>query len=168
MRKLKKIIPFLFLILLLSACSDKVAEIKEAASGIDSAANKAAKAISLDAHSIRSIEIEHKNTNFTVNDLFKTILRDVFWEYEEKDEIHIFTVNGTWKELLFEDYQFTEDKKAKLKEEGNVTVELELDDGVIKSESTRVQMTLDGETLVDEQGEEALYNLYDQYLNGSF
>lgn len=165
MRKLTMMIPLFFCILLLSACSDKISEIKEAASGIDHAANKAAKAISLDAHSIRSIEIEHKNTSFTVNDLFKSILRDVFWEYEEKNEIHTFVVKGTWKELLFEEYNFTEEQKTKLKDEGTVTVELELVDGAIKAESTTVQMTLDGELLVDEKGEDTLYSLYNQYIN---
>lgn len=164
MRKQTMIFPFLFLLLLLTACGDKVAEIKEAAAGIDSAASKAAKGISLDAHSIRSIEIEHNDRNFTVNDLFKSILRDIFWEYEQKDEIHIFTVKGTWKEPLFEEYQFTDEQKAKLKDEGYVTVELELFDGVIKEESTKVVMTLDGETLVEETGKKALTSLYDEYV----
>lgn len=167
MRKLTMMIPFIFLILVLSGCSEKVTELKEAVSGIDSAANKAAKAISLDAHSIRSIEINHADAKFTVNDLYKTILRDVFWEYEEKNEIHIFTVKGTWKEPLFEDYHFTENQLEKLKDEGKVVVQLELVDGVIKPESTTVQMTLDGETLVDEKGEDALNRLYDQYVNQS-
>lgn len=167
MRKLTMMIPFIFLILLLSGCSEKVTELKEAVSGIDGAANKAAKAISLDAHSIRSIEIEHGDTKFTVNDLYKTILRDVFWEYEEKNEIHIFTVKGTWKEPLFEEYHFTENQIEKLKDEGKVIVQLELVDGFIKPESTTVQMTLDGETLVDEKGEDALNRLYDQYVNQS-
>src|SRR5690606_13104442 len=134
MRKLTMMIPFIFLILVLSGCSEKVTELKEAVSGIDSAANKAAKAISLDAHSIRSSEINHADAKFTVNDLYKTILRDVFWEYEEKNEIHIFTVKGTWKEPLFEDYHFTENQLEKLKDEGKVVVQLELVDGVIKPE----------------------------------
>lgn len=167
MRKLTMMISFFFLVLLLTGCGDKVAELKEAVSGIDGAANKAANAISLDAHSIRSIEIEHGDTNFTVNNLFKTILRDVFWDYEEKNEIHILTVNGTWKETLFEDYQFTDEQVVKLKEEGFVTVILELVDGEIKPDSTQVQMVLHGETLVDEKGEDALYRLYDQYVDGT-
>lgn len=167
MKKLTMIIPLFFCILLLSACSDTLTEIKEAASGIDHAANKAANAISLDAHSIRSIEIEHKNTNFTINELFKVILRDVFWEYEEKNEIHTLVVKGTWKEPLFEEYNFTEEQKTKLKDEGYVLVTFELVDGTIKPQSTTIQMTLDGDVLVDEKGEDVLYALYDQYINQS-
>ena len=61
MQKLHTILLISVISLFLIGCSDKVNEIKEAASGINSAANKAATAISHDIHSIRAIEITHND-----------------------------------------------------------------------------------------------------------
>lgn len=149
--------------LILTGCAEKMDEIKVAVSGIDAVADKAAEAISIDVISIREIEIEHNDEVFTVNDLFKTILRDVQWEYEKKEHIHIFTVKGTWKDSLFENYRFTEVQKRDLSERGKVLVELQLVDGKIEPKATKVKMTLDKKTIVEESGIEALNYLYEYY-----
>lgn len=67
---------------LLTGCSNRLSEIKDAVSGINSAAENAASAVSRDVHAVRAIAINYKDTSFTVNDLFKTILRDVRWDYD--------------------------------------------------------------------------------------
>ena len=80
--------------LCLAGCSDTLGEIKDAASGINTAADEAATAISQDVHSIRAINITYNDETFTVNDLFKSILRDVQWDYERGEKTNALKVNG--------------------------------------------------------------------------
>lgn len=148
-----------------SGCSDKLNEIKEAALEIDATAEKAAKAISLDAHTIRAVELDHNNKTFTINDLFITILRDVQWEYDEIDTIQSLKVNGKWQESLFEGYINSEIQKSGLDENGNVTIELEFINGQINPESTSFSMTLNNKTIVEENGEKAYIYLLDYYTS---
>lgn len=70
-------------------------DIKDAAAGINSKATEAATAISIDVHSIRAIELAFDNKQVAINDLFKTILRDVQWHYDES--ANILKISGTWK-----------------------------------------------------------------------
>ncbi|MEL4025554.1 hypothetical protein [Lysinibacillus endophyticus] len=165
MRKLISILLTSICLLFLTACTNQLTEIKKAISDIDSTANKAANAISKDAHTVRAIEIEYKNEIFTINDLFESILRDIQWEYENFNELQELKVRGTWKENLFESYQFTEEQKSKLITEGKVTVEFQLIDNQISSDSAVVKLSLNGEKLVDETGEKALELLYDSYIS---
>ena len=68
---------------LLSGCGGRFSEIKDAASGINSVKLiPQTSAVSRDVHAIRALDINYKDTSFTVNDLFKTILRDIRWDYD--------------------------------------------------------------------------------------
>ena len=147
---------------LLTGCGDRLSEIRDAASGINSAANSAASAVSRDVHAIRAIDINYQDTSFTVNDLFKTILRDIRWDYDlEKNELH---VRGTWQPPLFSDQPWDGDMKEKLAEAGFVTVTCKFIDDKIDSKHTNVILTYNEEILLQENGEEALHHLYDTYL----
>ncbi|MEE3805956.1 MULTISPECIES: hypothetical protein [Lysinibacillus] len=147
---------------LLTGCGDRLAEIRDAASGINSAANSAASAVSRDVHAMRAIDINYQDTSFTVNDLFKTILRDIRWDYDlEKNELH---VRGTWQPPLFSDQPWDGDMKEKLAEAGFVTVTCKFIDDKIDSKHTNVILTYNEEILLQENGEEALHHLYDTYL----
>lgn len=147
---------------LLSGCGGRFSEIKDAASGINSAANSAASAVSRDVHAIRALDINYKDTSFTVNDLFKTILRDIRWDYDlEKNELH---VRGTWQPPLFSDQAWSDDMKEKLAESGFVTVTCQIIDDKIDSQQTSITLTYNEEILLQKNGEEALHHLYDTYL----
>ncbi|WP_230875012.1 hypothetical protein [Lysinibacillus cavernae] len=147
---------------LLSGCGDRLSEIKDAASGINSAANSAASAVSRDVHAIRAIDINYKDTSFTVNDLFKTILRDIRWDYDpDKNELH---VRGTWKTPLFSDQPWNDEMKEKLAETGIVNITCKLIDDEIDSKHTNVTLTYNEEMILQKSGEEALHHLYDTYL----
>ncbi|KMN39906.1 hypothetical protein VK91_08940 [Lysinibacillus sp. LK3] len=147
---------------LLSGCGGRFSEIKDAASGINSAANSAASAVSRDVHAIRALDINYKDTSFTVNDLFKTILRDIRWDYDlEKNELH---VRGTWQPPLFSDQAWSDDMKEKLTESGFVTVTCQIIDDKIDSQQTSITLTYNDEILLQKNGEEALHHLYDTYL----
>lgn len=127
---------------LLSGCGDRISEIKDAASGINSAANSAASAVSRDVHAIRAIDINYQDTSFTVNDLFKTILRDIRWDYDpEKNELH---VRGTWQPPLFSDQSWNKEMKEMLAEAGVVTVSCKIIDDKIDSSQTKVTLTYNG------------------------
>ncbi|NLY78613.1 MAG: 23S rRNA methyltransferase [Lysinibacillus sp.] len=151
-------------ILLLVGCSEQMSDIKEAVSGINSQAEKAKSAITMDAHTIRGLEIEFNGELFTVNDLFKNILRDVQWEYEKNNDQHLLFVKGTWKEPLFENH-FSIEKKEKLIKDGKVYIQLTFENESIVANETTVSMKLEDEILVDEKGEEILYYLYEIYVN---
>lgn len=152
-------------ILLLVGCSEQMSDIKEAVSGINSQAEKAKSAITMDAHTIRGLEIEYNGELFTVNDLFKNILRDVQWEYEKKEELHHLIVRGTWKEPLFEQrLSMDEQLIEELVVDGKVLVHLTFESETILPDFTTVSMSLRDELLVDLEGEEALYHLYDCFL----
>ena len=163
MQKLYTILLISVLSLFLIGCSDKVNEIKEAASGINSAANKAATAISQDVHSIRAIEITHNDQTFTVNDLFKSILRDVQWHYEPSQEENILKITGTWQPTLFAPYNIDETIKPDLAVNGRVTIELKVEENIIQEENTIVTLTYNEENLFSENGQEILHYLYEYY-----
>jgi len=147
---------------LLTGCGDRLSEIKDAASGINTAANSAASAVSRDVHAIRALDINYKDTSFTVNDLFKTILRDIRWDYDpEKNELH---VRGTWQPPLFSDQPWNDELKEKLAESGVVTITCKINDDKFDSSQTNVTVMNNNEILLQKNGEKALHHLYDTYL----
>lgn len=151
-------------IILLSGCSEALSDIKSAVSGINTAATNAATAISQDVHTLRAVEVHYQNETFTINDLFKSILRDVQWHYEQIDTSDILKVTGTWQEPLFKDEDFDEQTKKLLKETGIVTVILSFNDGKLLMNDTTIKMELNGKTIVEEQGEIALTKFYDSFI----
>ena len=163
MQKLYTILLASILSLFLVGCSDTLNEIKEAASGINSAADKAATAISQDVHSIRAIEITHNAQTFTVNDLFKFILRDIQWHYEPSQEENVLKITGTWQPNLFASYNIDETIKPDLAVNGRVTIELQVEENIIQEENTTVTLTYNEENLLNETGQEILHYLYEYY-----
>ncbi|MCM3720783.1 23S rRNA methyltransferase [Solibacillus isronensis] len=154
----------LFTVILLAGCGDTVADLKEAAAGINSKANEAASAISIDVHFIRATEIEFDNQTFTINDLFKTILRDVEWNYDDSGETQQLKITGTWQNNgLFAQHSFSAYQKELLKENGEVEVILSFNNGTMDETKTKVSMIMDGETLIKEVGQEILHHLYKTY-----
>lgn len=164
MRNIHIYVVLLLAMFLLIGCKSSVSDIKEAVSGIHTQAEKAKSGLTIDAYTLREYEIEYKDELFTVDELFKTILRDVQWEYEKNHNKHILLVKGTWKEPLFEQLQLTDDVKEKLSKSGKIFIELVFIDGLLNSNETTVSMKLNEELLVDEKGAENLYYLYDIYL----
>ena len=162
MKSMKKVVFILCLSILLSGCSDRLTEIKDAASGINAAADTAASALSLDVHSIRAINITYSKETFTINDLFKTILRDTRWEYDENKGKLLVT--GTWMDPLFTEEQWDDTYKNKLAENGKVTVTCTIQNGEINSTHTDVKLLFNGEVIQHMSGEDALNHLYDTYL----
>ena len=150
--------------LFLVGCSNTLNEIKEAASGINSAADKAATAISQDVHSIRAIEITHNTQTFTVNDLFKSILRDVQWHYEPSQKENVLKITGTWQPSLFASYNIDETIKPDLAINGKVTIELNVAENIIQEENTTVTLTYNDENLLNESGQDILQYLYEYYI----
>lgn len=162
MRWMTKVACITCLSALLAGCGDRLSEIKEAVSGINSAAETAASAVGRDVHAIRAIAINYKDTSFTVNDLFKTILRDVRWDYDaEKSELH---VRGTWQAPLFSEQPWDDTMKKQLAETGVVKVTCTIKNNKIDSALTDVTLIFNDETIVEMTGEDALHHLYDTYL----
>ncbi|MBG9454088.1 hypothetical protein ABE61_08395 [Lysinibacillus sphaericus] len=162
MRWMTKVTCITCLCALLAGCSDRLSDIKEAVSGINSAAETAASAVGRDVHAIRAIAIDYKDTTFTVNDLFKTILRDVRWDYDaEKSELH---VRGTWLAPLFSEQPWDDAMKKQLAETGVVKVTCTFKNDKIDSASTNVTLIFNDKTIVEMAGEDALQHLYDTYL----
>ena len=156
----------IFTVILLAGCGDTVADLKEAAAGINSKANEAASAISIDVHSIRATEIEFDNKTFTINDLFKTILRDVQWDYDDSDETQQLKITGTWQDNgLSAHHSFSASQKELLKENGEVEVILSFNNGTINEVKTKVSMKMDGQILIKEEGQEILHHLYNAYIH---
>lgn len=160
MRIIRIIFVVLILISILAGCSD----FTNALSGIDNQAQKAASGITQEALNVRSINIEYKNESFTIDELFTSILRDIFWEYDKNNDSQILTVEGTWKEGLFEDYDLSDYMISDLTTYGKVTVIIEIVNDEILSENTKVTMTLDEKIIIEEHGEKAQKELYDAYL----
>ncbi|MCH7321667.1 23S rRNA methyltransferase [Solibacillus sp. MA9] len=161
---MRKLIPLLLAVILLIGCSNTMEDIKNAASGINSKANEAATAISIDVHTIRAIELEFEDEYVTINDLFKTILRDVQWHYDES--MNTLKITGTWKDnQLFSEQGFTEQQKQDLVENGKVTIQLNFVDNNLTKNDTTAQMTLHNKLLVDQQGEQLLQHFYDVFKN---
>lgn len=161
---MRKFLALLLAVTLLTGCSDTMKDIKDAAAGINSKATEAATAISIDVHSIRAIELAFDNKQVTINDLFKTILRDVQWHYDES--ANILKISGTWKNnQLFSEQYFTEQQKQQLIENGKVTIQLHFVDNQLLESKTAAQLTLHNELLVDLQGEQLLQHFYDVFKN---
>ncbi|WP_274307421.1 23S rRNA methyltransferase [Solibacillus daqui] len=161
---MRKLIPLLLAVILLTGCSNTMEDIKNAASGINSKANEAATAISIDVHTIRATELEFDDEHVTINDLFKTILRDVQWHYDESK--NTLKITGTWKDnQLFSDQAFTEQQKQELVENGKVTILLNFVDNNLSKNDTTAQMILHNKLLVDQQGEQLLQHFYDVFKN---
>lgn len=166
MRNFLTVCSLLFLSILLAGCTQTLGDIKNAAAGINSKANEAATSISLDVHSVRAVEIQFDHQTFTLNDLFKNILRDVQWHYEKKDELNELKITGTWKDNgLFAEYNFDSDTKMQLREDGRIEVILSFENGMLNEEKTAIHMDLHQEKLVEQHGKDALYALYQLYLN---
>jgi len=147
---------------LLVGCGERLSEIKGAVSGINSAADSAASAVGRDVHAIRAITINYKNTTFTVNDLFKSILRDIRWDYDpDKKELH---VRGTWQAPLFSEQTWDEAMKKQLAETGVVNVTCVIKDDQIDGSQTVITLVFNDDTILEMTGEEALDYLYDTYL----
>lgn len=166
MRTFAKTILVTLIAMSLAGCSNTLSDIKEAASGINSKANEAATAIGQDVHSIRAIEIEHNDKTFTVNDLFKNILRDVQWHYEKNDETNILRVTGTWQPTLFEGLNFDPTPYKTLAEHGEVEFTLHVDEQAIISEEMKTTLHYEGQEIFSKKGEKLLQYLFDYYTNG--
>lgn len=152
--------------ILMAGCGDTVADMKEAAAGINTKANEAASAISIDVHSIRATEIEFDNQTFTINDLFKTILRDVQWDYDDNRETPQLKITGTWQDNgLFATHSFTASQKELLKENGQVEVILSFKNDKMDESKTKVSMHMNGQTLVNEDGQKILHHFYKTYIH---
>ncbi|MEK4130564.1 23S rRNA methyltransferase [Solibacillus sp. FSL W8-0474] len=155
---------FLFAAILLAGCGDTIGDIKQAAAGINSKANEAATAISTDVHSIRAVEMEFDNQTFTINDLFKTILRDVQWYYDENGNEQQLKITGTWQDNgLFGEENFSEIEKQQLIENSKIEVILFFHNGVLDEEKTTVRMSQNRQTIIDQKGTEALLHFYTIY-----
>ena len=160
---MKKIFFIICLSILLTGCGDRLTEIKDAASGINAAADSAASALSRDVHSVRAIKITYNDETFTINDLFKTILRDTRWEYDADQGKLI--VMGTWIDPLFAEQQWDETYKKQLAETGEVTVTSFIQDDKINSKLSDVKFTFNGEVILHMTGEDALNHLYETYIH---
>lgn len=161
MKIYSKAIVILFFSILLTGCGD----LKEAVSGISSAADTAASATSTDVHAIRSIKLVSNGQNFTVNELFKGLLKDVKWQYEEVAGESLLHVKGTWKEPLFSSYSFDSELKDKLVEDGDVLVTLTVGNDAIISENSSIQLIYQNEILVEESGTQVLNYLLETYTS---
>ncbi|WP_339195045.1 23S rRNA methyltransferase [Solibacillus sp. FSL R5-0449] len=154
-----------FTSILLAGCGDTVADLKEAAAGINSKANEAASAISIDVHSVRATEIKFDNQTFTINELFKSILRDVQWEYDDSGKTKLLKISGTWQDNgLFAHHSFSADQKERLKEHGKVEVILSFNNYKIDETKTQATLNMDGQPLIKEAGQETLHHFYKIYI----
>ena len=162
MKWMTKVICIICLSTLLVGCGDRLTEIKDAASGISSAADSAATAVSRDVHAIRAIPIDYNDKTFTVNDLFKTILRDVRWDYDAKH--NELQVHGTWQPPLFSEQGWDDTIQKQLAETGLVTVTCTIKGDKIDRALTELKLVYNNEIMYQMNGEEALHYLYDTYL----
>lgn len=160
----KFLIPFCCLFLL-TGCSDTLTDIKEAASGINNAADKAASAISQDVHSLRAIEITYNEQTFTINDLYKTILRDVQWHYEKNGETNLLRVTGTWQPTLFESFSLNVEQYENLSEIGEVEFLLHFNDNEMIEQSTSAKVKYEGNEIFSNKGQELVTYVYEYYTN---
>lgn len=159
---MRKLIPLLVVVILCTGCGDTMSDIKEAAAGINSKANEAASAISIDVHSIRATELTFDNEQHTINDLFKAILRDVQWQYDEVNEQ--LKISGTWKDNgLFSEQLSPEHLSADLVENGKVTIVLSFSNGVLHLDRTQAHMKLHTDVIVDAQGEPLFQHFYEVF-----
>lgn len=138
-------------------------QVKDAAADINQAANKASTATSEEVHAIRAMEITHNNITFTVNDLYKQVLRDVFWDYEADEKGEYLTIKGTWQPTLFEDYGLNLTAYPKLNVDGEVLIQLTIRDEMIVENETKISVQLADEILLEESGTLILTDLYETY-----
>ena len=147
---------------LLVGCSDTLSDIKDAASGINSKADEAATAISQDAHSVRAIELLYNDRTATIDDLFKSTLRDVQWQFDK--ETNHLTVTGTWQPTLFAEYGLTEELYEELAVIGEVIVSLMIEDHTVQQEHTTLKVLYKDEILLEKQGNEVLHSFFEEYI----
>ena len=160
---MKKFFSLIIFTCFLAGCGDSFSEIKEAVSGINTKATDAASALTLEVHELCAIELQYNDISFTINDLFKTTLRDVQWHYDEKAQNLIIT--GTWKEnglFAFENYD--NNQKKQLREDGEVEIHLFFNQREIDEAKTTITMQLNAETLINQAGTEALQHFYEVYV----
>ena len=159
MKKISFVVTIVFSFFL-AGCHDII----DAVSGINSKANEAAKAISVDVHTLRSIPIQMENQQtVTVNDFIKAILRDVQWKHEKKGELEELIADGSWKDGLFNEYGFTTKQKEVLKETGEVIVQIFFNDNQLQVDLTTVVLTNKDGILVRLTGKDALTSLQQAY-----
>ena len=155
---------FLFTAILLAGCGDTMGDVKQAAAGINSKANEAATAISSDVHSIRALEVEFDNQTFSINDLFKTILRDVQWYYDENGDEQQLKITGTWQDKgLFAEESFSDTEKQQLMENSKIEVIMYFRNGVLDEQRTHVSMSQNEQSIIDQKGIEILHHFYTIY-----
>lgn len=160
---MKKLIPILMAAIFLGGCGNAMDDIKEAAAGINSKANEAATAISIDVHSIRATELTFDNKAITINDLFKAILRDVQWHYDTNGSESL-KITGTWQDNgLFTHHSLQVVEKKELQENGNVTIILYFNDGILDEARTHATLELHGQVLAEETGSQLLGHFYEIY-----
>lgn len=160
---MKALIPIFVTAIFLVGCGDTMSDIKDAASGINSKANEAAAAISMDVHSIRATELTFDNESITINDLFKAILRDVQWQYDTNNSKSL-KITGTWQDNgLFMHHDLETVDKNELQENGNVTILLFFNEGVLDESRTKATLALHGNTLANETGSQLLPHFYETY-----
>jgi hypothetical protein len=164
MRNIHIYVVLLLAMFLLIGCKSSVSDLKEAVSGIHTQAEKAKSGLTIDAYTLREYEIEYKDELFTVDELFKTILRDVQWEYEKNQNQHQLLIKGTWKEPLFDYLQLSDEVKEELATTGKILITLTFEEDQLVPGETTVTMKLKEDTLVDEKGEDILHYFYDIYL----
>lgn len=163
MRYLKWVLLTLFVSISIVGCSETLMEVNQAASGISSKANEASTAISADVHSIRAMELTYQGETFTMNDVFKSILRDIQWQYDKENEQVMIT--GTWKDNgLFGAFSFDASTKEKFLHEGDVHILLSLAANQLNAQDTSVTLQLHQQTFAHIEGTDALNHLYDVYL----
>ena len=161
---MKKFIPLIIFTCFLTGCGDSYSEIKEAVSGINTKANDAASALTIEVHKLRATELHYNDKSFTINDLFKTTLRDVQWHYDEKDKN--LKITGTWKNNgLFAHENFEDATKEQLQKNGEVEVHLFFNQDKLEESKTTVKMQLNSNKLIDIEGKEALEHFYAVYVN---
>lgn len=152
---------FMLCTILLTGCN--FSDIKDAVADIDDAAKKASVATSEEVHSIRAIELTHNDQTFTVNDLFKRVLRDVYWHYEKEDTTSTLEVKGTWQPTLLAQYGLNTEDYPELNVTGDVTVTLTVENEQIIADRTTVVVEYDKQQILNEKGSQLLTDLYDAY-----
>lgn len=82
----------------------------------------------------------------------------------KKDEQNKLLITGTWKDNgLFAEYNFEDDVKKQLREDGRIEVILSFENDLLNEQLTVINMYLYQEKLVEQQGKDALHALYRLY-----
>lgn len=161
---MKKIFSLIFICAFcLVGCTDKLTEIKDAASGIQTKANEAATVLTEDVHTLRDLKVDVNDKQVSINTLMKNTLRDVQWTYE-KETIAFLHVKGTWKDDLFESYSFTEDEKKVLRENGKVYVTFAFAEQQLQPAQSTLKLIVNDKQIIQENGEIVLQYFKEAYL----